>query len=133
MIAASPVDHWWTLFEHCDVVISQGCRTFYNEPATSRVYRKTFDTNNLPDVYNAITYWRLSHTAKEFFGLVRKIFNHFILLFSVNVIDGEVFPIVKISRLHMGAYLCIASNGIPPSISKRVEVKVQCKLIRKCF
>ncbi|CAG7822206.1 unnamed protein product, partial [Allacma fusca] len=43
----------------------------------------------------------------------------------VNVIDGEVFPIVKISRLHMGAYLCIASNGIPPSISKRVEVKVQ--------
>jgi len=76
MIAASPVDHWWTLFEHRDVVISQGCRTFYNEPATSRGYRKTFDTNNLPDVYNAITYWRLSHTAKEFFGLVRKIFDN---------------------------------------------------------
>ena len=76
MIAASPVDHWWTLFEHRDLVISQGCRTFYNELATSRFYRKTFDTNNLPDVYNAITYWRLSHTAKEFFGLVRKIFDN---------------------------------------------------------
>jgi len=25
----------------------------------------------------------------------------------------------------MGAYLCIASNGIPPSISKRIEMKVQ--------
>lgn len=76
MICASPVDHWWTLFELRDVVVSQGARTFYNEPAESRYYRKTFDDNNLPDVYNAITYWRLSHTAQEFFSLVRQIFQH---------------------------------------------------------
>lgn len=76
MICASPIDHWWTLFERRDVVISQGARTFYDEPATSRYYRKIFDNNNLPDVYNAITYWRLSKTAKEFFELVRNIFEH---------------------------------------------------------
>ncbi len=74
MIAASPVDHWWTLLEQRDVVISQGCRTFYDQPAESRYYRKVFDENNLPDVYNAITYWRLSRTAQEFFRLVRNIF-----------------------------------------------------------
>uniref|UniRef100_A0A146LH66 Lachesin n=2 Tax=Lygus hesperus TaxID=30085 RepID=A0A146LH66_LYGHE len=44
---------------------------------------------------------------------------------SVNVIDGEVLHITKVSRLHMGAYLCIASNGVPPSISKRVMLRVQ--------
>ena len=76
MIAAGPVDHWWTLFELRDVVISQGCRTFYNEPATSRFYRKCFDENNLLDVYNAVTYWRLSRTAQEFFALVRQIFEN---------------------------------------------------------
>jgi len=76
MIAASPIDHWWTLFEHRDVVISQGVRDFYDRPAKSRYYRKIFDQNNLPDVYNAITYWRLSDTAKEFFKLVRQIFEH---------------------------------------------------------
>ena len=76
MIAASPIDHWWTLFEHRDVVISQGVRDFYDKPAKSRYYRKIFDQNNLPDVYNAITYWRLSDTAKEFFKLVRQIFEH---------------------------------------------------------
>lgn len=27
----------------------------------------------------------------------------------------------------MGAYLCIAANGVPPSISKRIELRVQCK------
>ncbi|XP_046416837.1 lachesin isoform X1 [Neodiprion pinetum] len=44
---------------------------------------------------------------------------------TVNVVDGEVLHIVKISRLHMGAYLCIASNGVPPSISKRIVLRVQ--------
>ena len=74
MLCCSPIDHWWTLFEHRDVVISQGARTYYDQPATSRYYRRIFDENNLPDVYNAITYWRLSNTAKEFFDLVRAIF-----------------------------------------------------------
>ncbi|XP_045114036.1 lachesin-like [Portunus trituberculatus] len=31
----------------------------------------------------------------------------------------------KVSRRDMGAYLCIASNGVPPSVSKRIELKVQ--------
>ena len=76
MWCASPIDHWWTLFEHQDIVISQGCRDFYDRPAKSRFYRKIFDNNNLPDVYNAITYWRVSQTAKEFFNLVRGIFEN---------------------------------------------------------
>jgi hypothetical protein len=76
MIVASPVDHLWTMFEHRDVVISQGCRDFYDQPSTNRRYRKLFDTNNLPDVYNAITYWRVSKTAQEFFQLVRDIFEN---------------------------------------------------------
>ena len=74
MIAAGPVDHWWNLFEHRDVVISQGCRNFYDQSSDHRHYRRIFDENNLPDVYNAITYWRLSSTAKEFFELVKSIF-----------------------------------------------------------
>ena len=74
MIVASPIDHWWTLFENRDVVVSQGARDFYDCSATSRHYRKIFDNNNLPDVYNAVTYWRVSQTAKEFFDLVQTIF-----------------------------------------------------------
>ncbi|XP_058986224.1 muscle M-line assembly protein unc-89 [Musca domestica] len=43
----------------------------------------------------------------------------------VNVVDGEHLHITKVSRLHMAAYLCVASNGVPPSISKRVNLRVQ--------
>jgi len=76
MLCASPIDHLWSLFEHRDVVVSQGARNFYNQTATGRHYRKIFDANNLPDLYNAITYWRVSKTATEFFRLVRLIFTH---------------------------------------------------------
>ena len=75
MVIASEIDHWWTMLEHRDVVVSTGARNFYDQPAKSRFYRKVFDTNNLPDVYNAITYWRLSQTAQEFFNLTRSIFD----------------------------------------------------------
>lgn len=50
---------------------------------------------------------------------------------AVNVVDGEILSITKVSRLHMAAYLCVASNGVPPSISKRVQLKVQCKQTHK--
>ncbi|XP_039287762.1 lachesin isoform X2 [Nilaparvata lugens] len=43
----------------------------------------------------------------------------------VNVVDGELLQISRVSRLHMGIYLCIASNGVPPSISKRLMLRVQ--------
>jgi len=76
MLIASPIDHWWNMFEHRDVVISTGCRDFYDRPVTTRYYRKFIDDNHLPDVYNAITYWRLSDTAREFFDLVRNIFEN---------------------------------------------------------
>lgn len=43
--------------------------------------------------------------------------------------EGEVLEMARISRLDMGAYLCIASNGVPPTVSKRVKVSVDCKYI----
>jgi hypothetical protein len=76
MVIASPIDHWWDMLQHRDVVISTGARDFYDQPATSRFYRKVFDSNNFLDVYNAITYWRVSQTAQEFFQLVRNIFEN---------------------------------------------------------
>ena len=76
MIVASSIDHWWDLFRHRDVVVSLGCRDYYDIASSVRHYRKTFVENALPDVYNAITYWRRSNTAKEFFQTVHAIFQN---------------------------------------------------------
>ena len=119
MIAAGPIDHWWTLFERRDVVVSQGARTFYDEPATSRYYRKTFDENQLPDVYNAITYWRLSTTAKDFFDLVKAVFENWteykkLLRFPDDVPTTDV--VYAIVAVIMGVEHVTLPAGLGPTI-----------------
>lgn len=46
---------------------------------------------------------------------------------AVSEWEGEVLEITRISRLDMSAYLCIASNGVPPSVSKKISVSVDCE------
>lgn len=119
MIATSPIDHWWTLFEKRDVVVSQGCRTFYDELAESRYYRKIFDANSLPDVYNAITYWRLSDTTKEFFDLVKTVFENWtdykkLLKFSDDVPTTDV--VYAMVAVIMGVERVTLPAGLGPAI-----------------
>ncbi|EEC18113.1 lachesin, putative, partial [Ixodes scapularis] len=38
--------------------------------------------------------------------------------------DSDELSVTKVSRLHMGPYLCIASNGVPSPVSRRILVQV---------
>lgn len=67
------VDHWWDAFRLKDIVLSTGCKTYRQTPGTSRLYRKFFDDNNLPDTYNGMMYFRYSQNAYEFFNLAKLI------------------------------------------------------------
>lgn len=49
----------------------------------------------------------------------------------VPSVEGETLTLHKISRQESGAYLCIASNGVPPSVSKRILLDVECKTVLK--
>ena len=49
--------------------------------------------------------------------------------FSVTRYQGEVLTMKKVQRHQMGAYLCIASNDVPPAVSKRIILNVNCELI----
>ncbi|KAM7354432.1 dpr-interacting protein eta isoform 1-T4 [Cochliomyia hominivorax] len=39
-------------------------------------------------------------------------------------VEGTNLVLPRVKRQHMGAYLCIASNGVPPSVSKRITLIV---------
>ncbi|XP_026675546.1 lachesin-like isoform X2 [Ceratina calcarata] len=43
---------------------------------------------------------------------------------SMSEWKGETLEIMRISRLDMGVYLCIATNGVPPTVSKQIKVSV---------
>lgn len=83
--------------------------------------------------YNIFTFLltNYSHSLRvNIFGIatlfyVRKDNINFLLL--VTSLEGEIVNLTKVTRSEMGAYLCIAANGVPPSVSKRIMLHVHCK------
>lgn len=73
LLLTNSIDHWWTAFRKKDIVLSHGCLTWQQQSAESRAYRKFFDDNYLPDVYNGLMYFRYSQTAADFFALAKQI------------------------------------------------------------
>jgi hypothetical protein len=70
------IDHWWNAFRLRDVVLSLGCRDYQGNLSNSRRYRRIFDDNHLPDVYNGLMYFRYSQTAYNFFNKAKNIFEN---------------------------------------------------------
>jgi hypothetical protein len=119
MVIASPVDHWWTLFRNRDVVVSTGCRDWKDQASPSRHYRSVFDNNHLPDVYNAITYWRLSPVAKDFFDTVKNIFLNWdqfktLLKFPPETPDTDLVYAMAVQIV--GTELCTLPSSASPKI-----------------
>ncbi len=76
MILNGSIDHWWTILEKKDLVVARGTQDFYGYQSSVKFYRSHFESNQLPDVYNAITYWRWSESAVTFFKTVRSLFEN---------------------------------------------------------
>lgn len=70
------IEHWWDILSINDVAICTTIRNFKGEISHNRAYRKFIDDNKLPDTYNAITYFKKSDTAKQFFAIVRDVFEN---------------------------------------------------------
>ena len=76
MIVPRNIEHWFNVMSTQDVVVCTNIRNFKQEISDCKVYRRLIDDNNLPDVYNAITYFKKSDTAKRFFDIVRDVFEN---------------------------------------------------------
>lgn len=70
------IEHWFDVMSQQDVVVCDKIRNFKGEISDVRVYRRFIDDNALPDVYNAITFFKKSDTAKQFFEMVRDVFEN---------------------------------------------------------
>ena len=54
-------------------------------------------------------------------------------LFLVFMYRGENLQLHKVRRRDMGAFMCIASNNVPPTVSRRVSLNVNCKYNNYCL
>ena len=70
------IDHWWNAFRLKNVCLSTGTKNYRQQLSDVRKYRKFFDDNNLPDVYNGLMYFRYSQEAFTFFNTAKHVFNN---------------------------------------------------------
>jgi len=70
------IDHWWTAFRLRNVCLSTGAKTYRGIRSGVRKYRELFDSNQLPDVYNGLMYFRYSREAADFFNVAKMVFEH---------------------------------------------------------
>lgn len=125
------IEYWWDVLKQKDFVVSTTVRTFKQDIADSRVYRRFIDDNKLPDVYNAITYFKKSKIAEEFFGIVKDVFNNwenykehlqcnpretvstdwaYAIACHILGVENTTMPSFKeMSMIHMKQYI----NGLP--------------------
>jgi hypothetical protein len=76
MFIPRDISHWFDVLSVQDVVVCSKIRNYKGNISDVRVYRKFIDDNNLPDVYNAITYFKKSDTAEQFFNIVKDVFEN---------------------------------------------------------
>ena len=76
MFLPRSIEHWFDILSINDVTLCTKIRNYKGEISDVRVYRKFIDDNNLPDIYNAITYFKKSETAERFYGIVRDVFEN---------------------------------------------------------
>jgi hypothetical protein len=76
MIIPRNIDHWWDILSKRDIVVNSTIRNYKGVVSDVRAYRRFIIDNDLPDTYNAITYFKKSETAKQFFEIVKDVFEN---------------------------------------------------------
>ena len=95
---------------------------------TSKAKRKW--VRNLKEILEKSVKIRESQTAElaaHCIGCVICKLNFAII--TVTEYFGEFLVLHRVRRKDMGAFMCIAKNDVPPTVSKRIVLNVNCKLI----
>lgn len=89
MYIPTNIEFWFDVLKDRDINVCTTIRNYRNEISDCRFYRRLIDDNNLPDVYNAITYFRKSEKANYFFQLVRDVFENWNKYKKILVCDND--------------------------------------------
>lgn len=73
MLFTMNTDEWWSHLEQHDMTFSIDCRDYKDNIVKNSPYRKLFNRNLLPNVYNGLFYFRKSVLSKKFFDLCKSI------------------------------------------------------------
>ena len=73
MLWTTNTDWWWYhLWQH-DLVFSIDCLDYQGHRVKDYTYRRLFQQNHLPNIYNGLIYFRRSQRAKKFYHLCKQL------------------------------------------------------------
>lgn len=67
MLVTKNISSWWNFLKNYDLFFVSNPKTYRNEMVTSDFYRKSFTSNNLPNLYTGIHYFKKSEFAHDFY------------------------------------------------------------------
>ena len=76
MLMTKNVDYWFDVFKDRDIVVCNTIRDYKGNISNVKAYREFTQVNKLPDVYNAMTYFKKSKFSEDFFNLTKEIFQN---------------------------------------------------------
>lgn len=82
MLVLSDISYWWDYLEEYNLFFTSDVRDYRNNTITGRFYRKAFDSNNLPNFYSGVMYFKKTDFSKEFFKWVEDISNNWQLFYG---------------------------------------------------
>tara|TARA_B100000929_G_scaffold290716_1_gene285571 strand:- start:5235 stop:6092 length:858 start_codon:yes stop_codon:yes gene_type:complete len=76
MIFTADISFWWDYLSEREAWFTTNVKTYRGTDVTSDYYRKTFTSNQLPNVYTAFAYFKKTERVAELFQLVELIFQN---------------------------------------------------------
>ena len=73
MLFTSNIDSWWGQLQQHEIFFTSHVKDYRGNKVTSNYYRKHFDKQNLPKLYNGFYYFRYSETAHKFFSKAKEV------------------------------------------------------------
>jgi hypothetical protein len=118
MLLLSSNDHWWKYFANKDVCFTAKVTDYRGNVITNDYYRKTFTSNNLPNVYTGAFYFKKTQIAFEFFTWLELISKNWGLFYRKFLkVNPQNFYSVDVSAAlavkFMGAEHAMLDNNAP--------------------
>lgn len=129
MLFTSDISEWWDILAKQDVWACTTAESYRGELVTSDFYRRTFTANDLPNVYTAFMYFKITDRAQELFDMAEFIYHNWqrtfydflddsrpdcvstdvVFALAMKLVNGEddmSFPAMPVPRfVHMKARL----------------------------
>lgn len=73
MLVTQDISWWWHHLCQHDLVFSHDCLDYCENRVVDKIHRKLFIHNQLPNIYNGLSYFRYSQKASVFYKLCKQI------------------------------------------------------------